>query len=419
MKIKKLKLQNFAKFTNFECEFDGKVTHLVGINGSGKTIIGLTALWACLKGISEKTKNGQLVGERFRFIGDAKATADIELTLFDEKQNIEVIITNHISKQSNQITFKSNIPDKINNEWLNNLLSVAFLSAKNFTSLNGKEQAILLGIDTEKYDKNILELKNEFTLLNRDYRNFGEIKEIEKVDKISISELINQKEKIDIYNRKQDDLLTNRDTLNSLLLKAKKEIENTENTLKGLLEDKKEIENDLMILPQIEDKKSTIEITEKINNVEQINSAADLFVSMKNQKKLKQEKGLQLDANKEQQNKAEKERLDFIKSFKFEFDTLSVDEDGKLLLDDRPIKEPYFSKGELEIIVAKLYASQNPELKIRFIDDFELLDEGNQKKILESLLASNFQIITAEVGENTNQENTILLRECKEIKGVI
>ena len=89
----------------------------------------------------------------------------------------------------------------------------------------------------------------------------------------------------------------------------------------------------------------------------------------------------------------------------FEFQLIYTRLYGKLF------KEPYFSKGELELIVAKLHASVNPELKIRFIDDFELLDEGNQKKIVEYLLKENFQIITAEVGEKKGKD-IILLTEC-------
>ena len=121
MKIKELKLRNFAKFTDFEIIFDDKITHLVGINGSGKTTVGLTAIWAGLKGISEKSGSGQLVGERFRFIGSKGATADIEIKLIDEDKKGEVIIKNHISKDTNKITFEASEGYVINNEWLNNL----------------------------------------------------------------------------------------------------------------------------------------------------------------------------------------------------------------------------------------------------------------------------------------------------------
>ena len=87
--------------------------------------------------------------------------------------------------------------------------------------------------------------------------------------------------------------------------------------------------------------------------------------------------------------------------------------DGALLLNGRPVKEPHFSRGELELIVAKLYTSMNPTLKTRFIDDFETLDDESQTKLLDTLLAQGFQVITAEVRKTNNKDNTLLLRECK------
>ena len=92
---------------------------------------------------------------------------------------------------------------------------------------------------------------------------------------------------------------------------------------------------------------------------------------------------------------------------------MTIDDDGGLLLKGRPIKEPYFSKGELEIIVAKLYASTNPEWRIRFIDEFNVLDESNQTKLIDTLLTDGFQLIIAEVGDKAIGENVLLLRECK------
>jgi len=87
-----------------------------------------------------------------------------------------------------------------------------------------------------------------------------------------------------------------------------------------------------------------------------------------------------------------------------------------LLLKDRPIREPYFSRSELEMIVARFHSSLSPELKVRFIDDFELFDEENQQKMIDNLLAAGFQVITAEVGNKAINKNTILLRECKIVK---
>ena len=123
-----------------------------------------------------------------------------------------------------------------------------------------------------------------------------------------------------------------------------------------------------------------------------------------------------LKENKQDQEKIKESRIEYIKSFDFGYADLTVDNNGMLLLKGRPIKEPYFSKGELELIVARLYVSLDPKLKVRFIDDFELLDEDNQKTLLDSLLEQGFQVITSEVGKTATSKNTILLRECKKVK---
>lgn len=422
MKITNLKMNNFAKFTDFEIEFDGKITHLVGINGSGKTTVGLTAIWACLKGIAEKGGKGQLIGEKYRFIGDNKKTADIELTLFDEAFNAEIKIRNHISKDACKITFNAPTGYKIDGDWVNNLFSVAFLSAKNFISYSSKDQALLLGIDTSAFDEHLEDLKKDYTFINRKLRGFGEITAVAKAEKVSIGALLAEKEKIDNFNNEQveikrlyDDELEaieqhyeKTETLRELIQECTDEIKEREKLTASL--------QNTSFARVIQDQKDTTEILDKINNAEEINQQASeyqAYIAKKTEYDVIKE---ELNSNDRNKEKVKKERLDYIKAFNFGFKELSVNEKGELLLLGKPIKEPYFSRGELEIIVTRLYMVKNPELKLRFIDDFELLDEANQKKIIEKLLEKGFQIITAQVGDDiTTKENAVLLRECKKV----
>ncbi len=413
MKIKKLKLKNFGAFQNFECEFDGKLTHLVGVNGSGKTTVGLTSIWAGLKGIAERKAGGQLTGERFRFIGNAKASADIELTLHDDVKGVDVVITNHITKATNSITFKAPDDYPIDQQWLENLLSVAFLSAKNFTALDGKQQALLLGIDTTEYDAKIAELKGDATVLGRQLKAYGDMNAIPcKVEAVSVTTLIAERDAIVAHGQAQEKKQTELDSVVDTICTCKENIAEIKAALK-------EEENNLMCnekqlkeLPQPEPTESTDVVTEQIADAEQTNENAATYKAF--QVKFKEMDAVQgsLADNRNQQKRAIMDRLAYIKEHDFGFDGLEVDEKGCLILNDRPLKDPYFSKGELELIVSKLYMSMEPELKIRFIDDFELLDEDNQVKIVDALLAEGFQVITAEVGKVAKKENTILLREC-------
>lgn len=412
MKIKNLKLKNFAKFTDFECEFDSRITRLVGLNGDGKTTVGLTAIWACLKGISEKSKDGQLLGERFRFIGGAKPTADIELTLLDEKKNIEVIARNHISKTGNKITFEA-VKGTLPQGWLNDLLSVAFLSAKNFTQLDSREQALLLGIDTTEHDDQLKALKTRYTEINRDIKGIGSVAKLDKTERVSINELAGKLEQAQKHNQEQELKTRDISEADKSILATQKNIEDLEEQLYAQKQHLQDLKNKKDNLDEPGELIDTEPIYKAMQDAEDTNRKAEAYEA--NQAKVEKLKRLEklLDANKADQEKAAKARLDYIKSFDFGFSGLEVGDDGGLLLNERPIREPYFSKGELEVIVARLYASKNPVLKVRFIDDFELLDEKNQTALLDELLERGFQVITAEVGDKAKEQNTILLRECK------
>ena len=412
MKIETLKMKNFAKFKDIEVTFSDKVTRLVGINGSGKTTVGLTSLWAGLKGIAEKNTNGQLIGERFRFIGPEKSSADIEIILVDEKTKQRVMVTNHITKSGNEISFIAEDGSVLDADWLNNLLSVAFLSAKNFTSLSSKEQAILLGIDTTEYDKQIKAKKDEYTLINRDLRSLGTKTPVEKAEKVSVSDLLAKKEEIDAFNKVQDERESAINTAKELLERLNEEKKELEAKLTALKERIVKGEDVVKNLPTPVAKKDTAALTQSIASAEKTNEQARQFSEyVEWTTKCSTLKDSLLE-NKEQQSKLEQEKLDFIKNFNFGFDNLGVNEDGELLLEGRPVKDPYFSKGEMELIVARLHASINPDFKLRFIDDLDLLDQENQEKILKELLDAGFQVIVSEVGTEKKGDNVLLLKEC-------
>lgn len=402
LKIKKLELQNFGKFNNFEVEFGDKTTKLIGLNGAGKTTIGINAIWAGIKGIAERTKDGML-GERFRFIGGNKATSDIKITLEDKKHGLEIVVHNHISKDTNNIQFectKGVLPD----DWLGDFLNVAFLSAKNFCQLDGKNQALLLGINTAKFDQDLAELKEKYTTINANVRSYGDLVPVAEVEQVNLSELIGKRDNAiehnNLQNSRQDAIDVNNRDIN-LLEKQLAEIQEELKTLKA---------KDLNKPSELIDIEP---ITAQISGAEETNQQALAYNNYKIKQQELDQYTQQLKSNKDEQEKVVNKRLKYIKNFKFGFDDLGVDEKGNLTLQDKPIKEPYFSKGELELIVANLYAAQNPIFKTRFIDDFELLDQNNQAKILDKLLAQGFQVITAEVGDAPKGKNSILLRECR------
>lgn len=459
MKLKGLKIKNMHNIQEMDIEFNSGVTRLRGVNGAGKSSI-LNAIWAAFKGIAEKGGKGQLIGERYRFIGTNDKSLDLEVKLIDEELNAEISVKNKITKSNNQISFHAPSSYQVSAEWLNDLMSASFMSAKNFCLLPGTQQAIELGIDVLSYDQSIDKEKTEISALNRELKNIKRLDKIDKVDKVSVSDLIAEKQRIESENEEKNNQLDE-------IKRLKNEVKSAAITLTEKKGDKSLVEDILSCIgnyveengeSELSDKykeklSSTLEdveaeigsynkiiqvtnkslseinepdpvvdtsdIDQKIIDSEKTNLLADQYEKYTEAETAYENKLKEVNEAKKRKANVEKNRFTYIKSFDFGFDGLNVDEKGHLTLNDgnspRPIKEPYFSRAQLELIVARLHTSVNPELKVRWIDDFNLLDEVNQAKIIDELLEAGFQIITAEVGnkKESSEENVILIKDCK------
>jgi hypothetical protein len=123
-----------------------------------------------------------------------------------------------------------------------------------------------------------------------------------------------------------------------------------------------------------------------------------------------------LESNVARQTKVQEKRKEYLQTKTFGIKSLMIDEEGRLTYQDKLIRSPYFSKGELEMLVARIGANLNPEWKVRFIDDFELLDDDNQQRLIKNLTKKGFQIITGTVGKELVKKNSVLLKVCKVVE---
>jgi hypothetical protein len=166
-------------------------------------------------------------------------------------------------------------------------------------------------------------------------------------------------------------------------------------------------------LPPAQELIDTGSIKKKIQSATAINEKA--FEYNRYIQALDSKKGFEdcLSRNKAEQEKIISERTEYLQSKTFGIKGLQIDEDGNLTKDGKLIRQPYFSKGELEVLVARIAMNLNPELKVRFIDNFEVLDDKNQLLLINNLTKKGFQIITAQVGSKAIGDNSVLLRDCR------
>jgi len=412
--LSKLELRNFTSFKNFECEFSDKITRLVGVNGSGKTTVGLKSIWAVFHGIASRGKG--IIADRFQFIGNNGRSADINLTIKDIEKNIEITLKRHITNNSTTLEFVAPEGYDLDEKWFKNLLNVSFLSAKHFTDLSSKEQAKCLGIDTSDFDQQIKEQKENSRLIRKELNNLGTPEIVEKTTHESITELLAKRDDLLKFNNEQADL-------SKKIESAAKHIEALNERRDKLMKELDEVNTRLIagnnFLKEIkspQELKDVSVIDNKIKNIEQNNIKATLYSEYIKRCEEKENKELELLQSTNLEKTLLSNKNEYVSNFDLGFDNLSIDENGGLLLNNRPINEEHYSRGQLEIIIAELYASINPSFKVRFIDEFSVLDRKNQKKIVDDLLAKGFQVIIAEVGEIKVNSNTILLRDCQAVE---
>lgn len=423
MKVKSLEMKNFAGFSEISVSFDENVTWLIGKNGSGKSSIGVNGILAALQGIAEKGKN-VLIGERFRFIGQKAATAELQLIIHDEIKNVDIQVNRKITKTGNVLSFEAPEGYPVSQEWLNDLFNIFLIAPKKFLALNSKEQAEALGIDTAEYDVKMKRLKEEYTLINRDITQIGSFDAVEETEEVDVSKLNEERDAILLFNKGENDkqqaiqiandgidtLVSNKEDLQAQIdqlterMKAiDTRIENGKKHIKSLAKPKK--------------LKELTEIDEKIRNASETNKKAFEYTQYTEKLEKLKNKRAELQTNKDAQETLLSERKNYIKNQELPFDNLEINEDGELLLAGKPIKEPYFSTGELIRTVPILMASKNPDLKYVFIQDFNLLDEDKQKDVIEHLTSKGLQLVIELIGtKKVSGENSILLKDCEVVE---
>lgn len=456
MKVKSIELNNFANYNKVSVSFDDKVTYLVGKNGSGKSTIGITAIWFMFQGIAEKSSGGNLplIGERFRFIGPNGKTANGEMILHDDKTGVDIKVIRKLTKSGTDLSFEAPDGVELDQQWLTDLFNIFLIAPNKFTELSPKEQARALGIDTKSFDDEIARFKKQYTEINAVYKSYGELPEVEKVERVDVAEL--QKKKDEIRVKLNDQYLANKKvneerkadwekecrkveqecaTFNNTQIALTNTIEQANSLylkLEGLGYTGYEVSDWIKSLGKPEESKmfedyypaKPVYITELPDDSElkaidaqimaavETNNKALLYTQYLEKKQLKEAKGEELKANKEQQAAKEGDRLEYIKAFKFPFSNLTVGEDGELLLNGKPIKQEYFSTGELLKIIPVLISTTQPELKYVFLQDFNLMDEDKQKEIEEFLTGKGFQLVVELVGKSKiADKNCILLRD--------
>ena len=461
MKIKQIMLKNFANVHSIEINLSDAVTYLIGENGSGKTTVGLNAVWFILEGLALKGKK-VLHGERFRFIGEYGKSAVGKLVLHDEVENIDITISRKLLKNKTELKIEASDKRHLPADFIDDIFNIFSINPVGFAKLSPQEQSIALGIDTAKYDALKKIAYDERTELGRKVKHLeGAVEEIgavEKVEPVDLKKLLADKGKIDAANAKaiekaraerdkavQEAIKHNaeQDAMSASLKDAAAEIERAENRAHELREKIKALELELEKILTIHKKRiaerdqlptpaekistdipinlpkpeSTAALANQIELAEATNQKAALY--KQGVDAIKKYKAAQvLHANKQSEmDKIESDRIEYIKSRNLPFSAITIDDAGGVLINGRPFSETYFSKGEILRIGIKLAAASNPKLKYIFVPDSQSIDKENREKLFAELVEAGFQVVAEYVDtERQKDHGSILLKESKVVE---
>jgi len=124
----------------------------------------------------------------------------------------------------------------------------------------------------------------------------------------------------------------------------------------------------------------------------------------------KEAKSEELAANKLAQKQLQEQKTAYLQSLDLPYNTMTIDDDGGLLMDGNPLCEPYKSSGELWAIIPRIIAKLNPEFRYLFVQHWNLMDKTKQKNLVNDLLELGFQLCI-EVVDETEDGGIIVLTE--------
>lgn len=405
MKIKSIHMKNFGNISEFTTNLGTGINYCVGSNGAGKSSVGITAIWACLKGIAERGTD-VMKGKRDMWVGRYGTDAEIEIVLTDP-EGIEYTINREISE--NRLKITSSDGRTLDQAWINSFWNGMMLSPIAFSRLPAKGQAEYLGINTEEYDTKIEELKDDAKVIRAIVKNFGEIEIPEKVEAVDIAELSGDKDAIVKYNQKQQQARRDIETAEQRVSACESEVERLAQALQiaqVALDNRK---RELRALPQPQTELSTELVDQKISAASETNAKAIAYEQAVKRQEEKSAKEKELAENIAKQKDEESKKTLYMQGLELPFTNLTIDERGGLMMDGRPIKEPEFSTGECIKICTMLLASRNPEWKYVFLQAFDLLDDVKAKEVLDFMLENGYQVLAEKVV--SNQSEVLILQD--------
>jgi len=428
MKIKNLMLKNFAKVSEISVSFDENITYLIGTNGSGKTTVGLNAIWFIFKGLAQKGDG--LIAERFRFIGPGGKSAQGTLTIYDKSEDVEIKITRKLLKNKTELKIEASDGRQLDQAWLDSIFNSFLIDPMGFSNLSGKDQALAFGADTASFDSKKKALEIERRDIGRDVKRLqgvvdsaGNPEGVEAVDVLALMKELEKRQGINAEHREANNDIV---LMDKNILKKQQVFKDIEYRIEELKENLEVVVKELVIMAKERKNKSVEvdkvkvvdeqEIKDRITSANGINQKARAYqdlqgsvAALESVKSDREDKNFQI-------IKVEKERTEYLKTLNLPWPNITITDEGEFRLNDKPFCAPYFSTGEILKFGSRIGSKLKDGLKYVYFPCSNNLDDKNREATFKTLIKEGFQIVAEYVGTERKKDTSILLKEMKVVE---
>jgi predicted ATPase len=381
LKLIGLTINNLRRIHAIELEIkESGLTEIRGKNKQGKTTV-LDAVEMLLKGkkfipadvISHGEDQGSIKGT----ISDGEDVYIVERVIRDGKPPILHLKKNG-AKVGSPETFLSSLVNDIT------FNPRPFMNKTDLEKQ--KEMMKIAGIDFTKLDASIKDLFDERTMVGREVKSLGEVIIPEKVEKQSVSILLDERKarisaesaRDEVLNKLQD-LRKNKSDLELNINQLKKELEEAEAELATL---DPRIEKGSSILKGKDEHLSSLRTTEEIDadidKVEETNEKAVAYTRAVEKSKERAAKQLEYDHLTGKIETLREEKLSCLASAQLPVKGLELREDG---LYYNGTHSSNWSESESMRISSDLCINLNPKLRAIFIDRGEAYDSNSLREL--------------------------------------
>jgi len=395
LKVRHLVLTNIQGIHHISIVADPLINEMVGKNRVGKTSV--------LRGLIYGFTGERNIPQEPIRIGEEEGEVWLDTDQFVLSRRFSKDLESGVTKTILNVKLDDD-GTKVGQTYINGLLGRLTFNPQEFMHLSGPEQADI--VKTMAGDEFVEQLR-EFSIkeeaayenrkvLKRILKDLGQPSRVPEISRISATDLLQQRNKIEEFNSEQDRRQRDHDAHDDGIKAQKIQVQDLREQLEKAKHILSGVEKSKAELKPVEKRNDPTEIDKQIASIDGVNEQADAYDTyLKNKAKVR-ESQVDVDEAEKEIKTIRRDRDKAIKAAKIPIEGLSFTDSG-IRIDGKPIEQ--LSGQEQLHLSVRIGMTLNPTLAIMLIPNGEQLDEEGMQQLINLAMKYKRQLWIATVGD--------------------